>query len=82
MRLIVAVCGVKLPEVPVITTAVGPPVVAERVAVTVKVLVAGAGLGLNDAVTPLGRPVAAKLTLPLNPFVGFTVITLLLLESP
>jgi len=30
--------------------------------------------GLNDAVTPDGRPEADKLTLPLKPFVGLTVI--------
>ncbi len=36
-------------------------------------------LGLNDAVTPLGRPDADKLTLPLKPFCGVTVITLVLL---
>ena len=34
------------------------------------------GLVPNDAVTPLGRPLAASVTLPLNPFAGFTVIVL------
>ena len=33
-------------------------------------------LGLNDAVTPLGRPDADKPTLPLKPFSGMTVIAL------
>jgi len=33
-------------------------------------------LGLNDAVTPLGRPDADKLTLPLKPFCGVTVMVL------
>jgi hypothetical protein len=31
---------------------------------------------VNDAVTPLGRPEAAKLTLLVKPPVGFTVIVL------
>jgi len=33
----------------------------------------GGGLGLNDALTPLGRPETDKLTLPLKPFSGVTV---------
>jgi len=45
-------------------------------AVSVKVLVAVAGFGLKDAVTPLGMPEADKLTLPLKPFCGVTVIVL------
>jgi hypothetical protein len=32
--------------------------------------------GLNEAVTPLGRPEAAKLTLALNPFCGVIVTVL------
>jgi hypothetical protein len=43
---------------------------------SVNVLVVVAGFGLNDAVTPLGRPEADKPTLPLNPFCGVTVIVL------
>ena len=66
---------VKLPEVPVMVT-VTVPVVAVLLAVNVKVLVAVAGFGLNDAVTPLGKPEADKLTLPLKPFCGVTVIVL------
>lgn len=73
-RLIVVVCGVRLPEVPVMITVV-PPVVAELLAVRVKVLVV-ALVEVNDAVTPLGRPEATKLTLPVKPPVGFTVIVL------
>jgi hypothetical protein len=65
----------KLPEVPVIVT-VAAPVVAVLLAVSVRVLVAVAGFVLNDAVTPLGKPEADKLTLPLNPFCGVTVIVL------
>ena len=58
---------VKLPDVPV-TVTVTVPVVAVLLAVRVKVLEAVAGLGLNDALTPLGRPDADKLTLPLKLF--------------
>jgi hypothetical protein len=65
----------KLPEVPVMVT-VAAPVVAVLLAVNVNVLVVVAGFVLNDAVTPLGRPEADKLTLPLNPFCGVTVIVL------
>ena len=43
---------------------------------SVKVLVVVAGFGLNDAVTPLGRPEANKLMLPLKPFRGVTPIAL------
>jgi hypothetical protein len=45
-------------------------------AVNVSVLVLVAGFGVNDGVTPLGRPDAARFTLPVNPFVGATVIVL------
>ena len=66
---------VKLPEVPV-TVTVAVPVVAVLLAVNVNVLVLVVLAGLNDAVTPLGRPEAAKVTLPVNPFCGVTVIVL------
>jgi hypothetical protein len=52
------------------------PVVAVPLAVSVNVLVVVAGFGLNDAVTPLGRPDVDKLTLPLNPLCEVTVIAL------
>jgi len=65
----------KLPDTPVMVT-VTVPVAAVLLAVNVNVLVAVVPLGLKDAVTPLGRPVADKLTLPLNPFCGVTVIVL------
>lgn len=62
------VVAVRLPEVPVMVTVVGPPVAAEPLAVSVSVLVVPAvGFGLNPAVTPLGRPDAARLTSPVNP---------------
>jgi hypothetical protein len=66
---------VRLPDVPVMVT-VTVPVVAVLLAVSVNVLVAVAGLGPNEAVTPLGRPDADKLTLPLKPFCGVTVMVL------
>ena len=74
MRAIVVVF-VKLPEVPV-TVTVAVAAVAVLLAVSVSVLVAVAGFGLNEAVTPLGRPDADKVTLPLKPFWGVTVIVL------
>ena len=73
------VAGVKFPEAPVTVTVVGPPAVAELVAVRVKVLVLAVLVGLNDAVTPLGKPEAAKLTMPAKPPVGTTVIVLVIL---
>jgi hypothetical protein len=73
-RLIVMVCGVNPPEVPVMTTVV-VPVVAVLLAVRVKRLVV-ALVEVNDAVTPAGRPVATRLTLFVKPPVGFTVIVL------
>src|SRR5882724_2995780 len=66
---------VKLPDVPV-TVTVTVPVAAVLLAVSVKVLVPAVLLGLNDAVTPLGRPDADKLTLLLKPFCGVTVMAL------
>ena len=46
------------------------------VTVTVTVPVAAVLLGLNDAVTPLGRPDADRPTLLLKPFCGVTVMVL------
>ncbi len=72
--MIVVVC-VKLPDTPV-TVTVAVPVVAVALAVSVSVLVLVAGLGVNAAVTPLGRPDAERVTLPLKPFAGVMVIAL------
>jgi hypothetical protein len=73
----IAVVCVKLPEVPVMVTVVGLPTVAEPLAVSVKTLVPVVLVGLNDAVTPVGRvEVTVKATLPAKPFVGLTVIVL------
>ena len=73
-REIVAVF-VKLPEIPAMVTVI-VPVVAVLLAVRVNVLVLVVLLGLNDAVTPPGKPDADKLTLPLKPFCGVTVMVL------
>ena len=72
VRVIVAVL-VKVPDVPVMVTLEVPIV---TVAPTLRVIVveAGSGLELNDAVTPLGKPDAEKVTLPAKPFRGDTVI--------
>lgn len=66
---------VKLPAVPVMVT-VAAPVVAVAVAVSVSVLVPVVLVGLKDAVTPAGKPAADRLTLPLNPLSGLTVMVL------
>jgi len=50
------------------------PVVAEPDAVRVKLLLDVAGLVPNVAVTPLGIPDTAKVTLLLNPFAGWIVM--------
>jgi hypothetical protein len=69
------VVWLRLPEVPVIVT-VEVPVAAVKLAVSVKELVVVAEAGLKDAVTPLGRLDAEKLTLPAKPFWGATVMVL------
>ena len=52
------------------------PAAAAPLAVSVKELVVVVEAGVNNAVTPLGRPVADKLTLPVKPFRGATVMVL------
>ena len=69
------VVAVKVLEVPVMVT-VADPVVAVLLAVSVRTLVPVVGLVPNDAVTPLGRPDAASVTLPENPPAPVTVIVL------
>jgi len=59
-----------------VTVTVAVPVVAVPFAVSVKVLEEVAGFVPNAAVTPLGIPVADKLTLPEKPFDGVMVIVL------
>jgi hypothetical protein len=55
---------------------IAEPVDAALLATNVKTLDPVAGLVPNDAVTPLGRPLAESVTLPLNPFAGLTVMVL------
>ena len=62
-----------VPDVPV-TVTVNVPIVAEPDAVRVKLLLDVAGLVPNVAVTPLGIPDTAKVTLLLNPFAGWIVM--------
>ena len=77
MRETVAVF-VKLPEVPVMVT-VADPTAAVLMAVRVNVLVVPVLLGLKEAVRPAGKPDADKLTLPLKPFCGVTVMVFVML---
>jgi hypothetical protein len=73
------VVAVSEPEVPVIVTVTGPPTVAVPVAVSVNTLDPVAGFVPNDAVTPLGKPLAERVTLPEKPFAGVTVMVSVLL---
>ena len=65
----------KVPEVPVMLT-LNVPIAAVAPAPRVRVVEAGSGLELKDAVTPLGSPDAEKVTLPVKPFRGVTVMAL------
>lgn len=73
------VLAVRLPEVPVMVI-VEVPAAAEAPTVSVRRLVVVVGLVPNAAVTPVGRPEAARVTLPVNPLAGITVIVLVPLE--
>lgn len=64
-----------VPEVPVIVTFTGPPMVAVELAVSVTVLVVLVGLGVKVAVTPVGRPVATRVIAPLKPLAPWMVKT-------
>jgi hypothetical protein len=55
---------------------VAAPVVAPLLAVSVNVLLVVAEAGLNDAVTPLGKPDADRFTLDVKPFCGTTLTVL------
>jgi hypothetical protein len=65
-----------LPAVPDTVSVVLLPVPAVEAGVSVKVLAAPAAtlVGLNVAVTPAGRPLTDRLTVPANPFAAITVI--------
>jgi len=73
---VIVVVWVSVPDVPV-TVTVAVPVVAVLLAVSVSVLEVVVVAGLNVAVTPAGSPEAERLTLPVKPFIGVTVIVLL-----
>ena len=72
MRETVVMCD-NPPDAPETVTA-NVPVVAVLLAASVNVLVFVVLLGLNDAVTPLGKPDADRLTLLLKPPCGVTVM--------
>ena len=69
------VLAVSVPDVPVMIT-VEVPAVAVLPAVKVTTLLAVAGLVPKVAVTPLGKPVAASVTLPLKGLTSVTVTVL------
>lgn len=69
------VVWVRLPEMPVMVT-VAVPLVAVLLAVNVSTLVLVAGFVPNDAVTPVGKPDADSVTLPVKPLVGVIVMVL------
>lgn len=75
------VVAVRLPEVPVMVT-VEVPVVAVEEAVSVSTLVPLVGFVPNAAVTPVGRPDAASVTLPENPPRSVTEMVLVLPAPP
>jgi hypothetical protein len=70
---LIEVVWVRVPEVPVIVTEL-VPVVAVALAVSVKTLVEVVGLVPKLAVTPAGRPEAERVTLPVKPPEGVSVI--------
>ena len=66
------VLAVREPELPVMVRLYVPGIA--ELSVAVSTLVPVVGFGLNDAVIPLGTPVAASVTLPLKPEAPLTVI--------
>lgn len=70
------VVPVRLPAAPS-TVMVEVPAAAEPLAVSVSVLAVAAVAGLNDEVTPEGKPDVAKLTFSLKPFCALIEIVLL-----
>ena len=71
----IVVACVSEPDVPVMVT-VEVPLAAEAPTVKVRVLVVEVGFGENAADTPLGKPLALKVTLLLKPLTGTTVMVL------
>ena len=70
---VIVVLAVNVPDVPVIVT-VAVPAVAVALAARVNTLLPVVGFVPKDAVTPLGKPDAARVTLPVNPPRSVTVI--------
>jgi len=66
---------VMVPEVPV-TVIVDEPTVAVLDAVKVSTLLLVVVDGLNDAVTPVGRPLAVRATAPVKPLMSVTAMAL------
>lgn len=69
----IVVDAVSVPEVPV-TVIVDVPAIAAEPAVNVRILLPVVGLVPNAAVTPVGTPDAARVTLPANGLASVTVI--------
>ena len=65
----------RLPLTPVMVT-IAVPLLALFDAIRVSVLVRLVELGLKPAVTPDGKPLALRETVPLNPPLGVTVMVL------
>ena len=71
---------VRVPDVPVMVTG-KVPVAALMATVRVSTLELPALLGLNEAVTPLGKPEAERFTVPLKPPCGVTVTVAVPLDA-
>lgn len=69
----ILVVAVNVPDVPVMLM-FEVPAVAVLLAVRVNILDPVVGLGVNTALTPLGSPDAASVTLPANPPMSVTVM--------
>lgn len=69
----IVVVAVTVPDVPVMVT-VDVPAVAVLLAANVSTLLPVVGLVAKVTVTPLGRPDAARVTLPVNPPTSVTVM--------
>jgi hypothetical protein len=70
---------VRVPEVPLTMTVTGPPTVAVLLAVRVRMLEPVVGLVAKAAATPLGRPIAERVTPPVKPPTSVTVMVSVLL---
>ena len=61
--------ALRLPEVPVMVRVLDPTGV-ELLVVSVRFVEPVVGFGFQSAVTPVGKPVTDKVTLPLKPYSG------------